>query len=399
MKIIIIGAGISGLTLALACQKAGMEVKIYENAKKLRNIGGGLLLWPHGTRYLEWLGLSDCLQPYRVPVKRCNIVGTEGQTIFSEDYAAFYALLGGQILPIDRSLLQQALVAKLPENILVTGKQCINIKTGPDAAEVTFADGTTDSADLVIGADGIHSTVRNIINNKSELEYTNYCWWGGIIEQKDVPGLPADEVFVAIGIGKMCIVWPTHGEKFMWYLPVKMTAAELAREGNGWSQLQDICAGWHPEVEKIINAPGSTQRFHLPIYTLPPQQHWSSARVTLIGDAAHAIGPILGQGANLAIEDVFVLLHCLQQDSDNIFTKLERYETFRHARARRLYELETQSAAAMVNDDIETLEAFQGQLPQLDLATIYQDLIPLIDETACQELASAILQDVRMVPA
>ncbi len=220
--------------------------------------------------------------------------------------------MDGEILPVDRSLLQQNLAAALSDNTLTLGKQCVDIKIHADKAEVLFADNTSDSADLVIGADGIHSVVRKNINN-GPLEYTNYCWWGGIINQEDVPELLTDETFVAIGVGKTCIAWPAYGGKFMWYLPVKMTTDEFVPEGSGLTQLQDICTGWHPVIEKIINAPGGAQRFHLPIYALPPQASWSGSRCTLIGDAAHGFGPILGQGANLAIEDAYVLSRCLQQ--------------------------------------------------------------------------------------
>src|SRR3990167_10284156 len=109
MKIIIVGAGISGLTLAYACHCAGMEVSLYDKTRELKNIGGGILLWPHGLRYLEWMGLSNCLLSFRIPIHECSIIGTKGQAILRESYAAINSLIGGEILPVDRSLMQQAL--------------------------------------------------------------------------------------------------------------------------------------------------------------------------------------------------------------------------------------------------------------------------------------------------
>ncbi len=390
MKIIIIGAGIAGLTFGLACQRAGMDVKIYDKAKALRNIGGGILLWPHGMRYLEWLGIADCLHPFWVSVRGCRIVGHQGQMIFGENYSTLYTLIGGEILPVDRSLFQQALLAQLTENTLALGKMCKHVHSDQHHARVLFADGTQDCADLIVGADGIFSTVRKSFNLQASLQYTNFCWWGGIIEQAHAPKLSSDEVFIAMTQSKLCIVWPTQGERFMWYLPVKMPANDFIQAGNGFAQLQSICANWNNDVQQIINAPASAKSFHLAIHALPPQASWTTQRIVLIGDAAHALGPILGQGASQAIEDAFVLFHCLQKLTGDVPSMLKRYESLRRTRYERLCELENQAAAMMINDSLEALELFQQQVQQLDLATMYQDLIPLVDEKACLQLAAAI---------
>jgi len=390
MKIIIIGSGIAGLTLALACQKAGMKVKIYDKAKELRNIGGGILLWPHGIRYLEWLGVGECLHPFWLPIHGCHIIGHHGKTIFSENYAALYSLLGGSILPIDRSQLQQALLSQLAEHTLSLGKTCMRVQSDQHHAQVIFADGTKDSADIIIGADGIFSSVRKNFNANASLQYTNYCWWGGIIEQKYVPHLSVQEVYMAMTQNKLCIVWPTIGGRFMWYLPVKMPMNDLMQGNSGLHQLQRICANWNDDVHRIITAPASTKRFHLPIHVLPPQTNWTIQRIVLIGDAAHALGPILGQGASQAIEDAFVLFQCLQHLSGDIPSMLKRYETLRRSRYERLSVLENQAADSMISDTIEALESFQQYVQQLDLATMYQDLIPLVNEKACLEVAAAV---------
>lgn len=391
MKIIVVGAGIAGLTMALACQRVGINVKVYEKAKKLEHIGGGVLLWPHGLRYLDWLGLSQHVKPFSLPIKQCYILNEVGEKIFSEEYAHFYSLIGGEILPIDRSLLQQALVEQLQENSLQLNKACVAIQNEQDQATVIFADGTQDSADLIIGADGIHSIVRKSFNEQASPEYTNHCWWGGIVAQKDVPALVPNEVFTAIGLGKMCIAWPTHGECFMWYLPVKMPLEKVIRNGEEWSQLQSLCAGWNPAVEQLIQAPAVGKKFYVPIYALPPQERLSHHRVVLIGDAAHALGPVLGQGASQAIEDVFVLMQCLK-DRIGISNILKKYEAFRHGKYKRIALLEDQVAATLINDNEESLALFKQQISQLDLATIYQDLIPLVNENFSQQLSLVLSQ-------
>lgn len=388
MKVIIIGAGIAGLTCALACQRVGIEVKIYDKAKALRNIGGGILIWPHGIRYLEWLGLSDALKPFWTDVTGCEVFGHEGTEIFSEGYADFYSLVGGKILPIDRRLFQQALVNQLLPDTLILNKSCQAIKNESHQGSVIFEDGTIEVADIVVGADGIYSTTRKNFRSSTSLQYTNHCWWGGVIEQKYVPNLSADKVFMALGVGKICIVWPTCDERFMWYLPVKMPLADFRKTDGGKMQLQSICAGWSKEVEQIINAPASAQSFNLAIYAVPAEAPWANDRMVLIGDAAHTLGPILGQGASQAIEDAFVLVNCLQNSSHEIPVLLKHYETLRATKYQRLSELENQTASVMINDDAETLSAFQKQLQQIDLVTMYQDLIPLVNEQACIQTLS-----------
>lgn len=387
-KVIIIGAGIAGLTLAAACYRAGIKTKIYDKAKQLRNIGGGLLLWPHSKRYLEWLGLFDCIKSYYIPVKNCKIINSKGEEIFREDYSSFYSLIGGEVLPIDRSLLQQALLSQLPENSLTLEKQCIDVKSNLNEATVFFTDGTQESADVIIGADGIHSSVRKSFNKTGDLHYTNNCWWGGIIEQKYIPALSSNDVFVALGLGKMCIVWPVYNNRFIWYLPVKILQKDFTQKNN-LLLLQKICSGWNPIVEEIISSPMGTQQFCLPIYTLPPQTAWSTSRITLIGDAAHGLGPILGQGANQAIEDAFVLVNCLQNQSKNIPQILQEYEILRHERSKKFHDLENLSASIMINDHPDEFELFQQQIQHLNLATMYQELIPLVDENFCHQLAAA----------
>ncbi|MBV9575834.1 MAG: FAD-dependent monooxygenase [Gammaproteobacteria bacterium] len=389
MKIIIIGAGIAGLTLGVACQRAGMEVKIYEKASYLKNIGGGILLWPHGLRYLNWLGLSACVEEAYVAIKGYDIAGYQGHSITSDHYTDLYTLLGGEILPIERSYFQNKLLSQFATENLFLNKTCIAVSSHEQAAHVMFADGTMDTADLIVGADGIHSAVRKNLNPHAALQYSNHCWWGGILEKKYVPMLSSDEVYMTMGVGKLCIVWPTVDERFMWYLPVKMSQTDLMHDSDGRAQLNSICVGWNKIIDKIISAPTNAQRFHLPIHTLAPQPYCSVNRIVLIGDAAHTVGPILGQGASLAIEDAFVLFNCLMNKKMSFPTLLQTYESLRHHRYECMAKLENQVAEMMIYDDAASLEWFQQQLPNINLVTMYQDLIPLVDEKACLDLAAA----------
>lgn len=385
MKIVIIGAGIAGLTLGLACQRAGMDVRIYDQARQLRTIGGGILLWPHGLRFLDELGLRECLAPAWMSVRSMNIVSHRGHKLCGDDNADLYSLMDGEILPIDRSRLQQLLVAELADDTLVLGKTCRSVVNHADYSQVGFEDGSTVEADLIVGADGVHSAVRASLFPEAKLQYTGFCWWGGIVDHQVVPDFPIDEVQYILGQGKICSIWPTHGKRFMWYLPVKMPLESFEREDAGHALAQQLCQGWNDDVQRIISAPQQAQRFHVPIYDLPPQ-YYSAGRTVLIGDAASAFGPLLGQGANKAIEDAYLLSTLLKNHSSHMQAVLPRYEVLRRARHQRFFDLEHLSADALIHETPEALNFFEKHLPGINLVTMYQDMIPLVNAAACREL-------------
>jgi len=382
MKIIIIGSGIAGLTLSLACQRSGMQVSIYEKAQQLKNIGGGILLWPHGLRYLNWLGLADCLRPYHVDVTGFDMLSDKGDKIFSEKYADLYSLLGGGILPIDRSIFQQALLAKLDKNNLHLAKTCVRVSSDEKEACAYFADGTEDSADIIVGADGIYSTVRQYVNPHAAHEYANYCWFGGIIEKNNTAFFLKDRACLAMGINKIFIAWPTAQQRMMWYMPVKMSLENYAKDAE-LAQLNRLCADWLPEIKETVFSSSNRQRFYLPIHTMAPQDLFKQ-RIVLIGDAAHALGPILGQGASQAIEDAYLLFHSLLKMHDGHHQHLANYATLRLEKYQRLAVLENQTADAMVHETKETLDLFQDQVKDLSLLAMYQELIPWVNEAYCE---------------
>lgn len=389
MKVIVVGAGLAGLTFALALQRSSLEleVEVYDKAKKLQHIGGGVIIWPQGLRYLEWLNLSDLLLPFKIPIEKCNIVGHQGLSVFSEDYQAFYELINGSILPIDRGSLQNKLFLALKTNTVKLNKACVRVESKRDKVNVYFQDGSITTGDLVIGADGIHSTIRKIFNNDITLEYSDYCWWGGIIKQKYLPELTPEDVHLSLGPGKMCVIWPAHGKHFMWYLPVKMPEENLKDKKLALSKLKDLLANWQPHLQPLIHHTIRSKKFHLPIFTLQSHQAWTATRMALIGDAAHALGPVLGQGISQAIEDVYVLINCLQKNGADIDSCLKQYENIRKPRLQKISALENWAAGVLIQETVEELEIFQNQLQHTSLASMYQDLIPLINQKSSLEVA------------
>jgi len=385
MKAIIIGAGIAGLTAAHALRRNNVEVKLYEKASALKSIGGGILIWPHGLRYLEWIGLKDCFQPFYTKVRGCKVIGNEGNEILSADYKELYDLLGGEVLPIERSIFQKILHDQLPANLLQLNKTCSAIESNNTGITVSFSDGSKDSGDILIAADGIHSSIRKTIFPQIEISYSHTAWWGGITEQRYAPSMPTEEVYFGIGEGKVCIVWPTANNKLLWYVAVKIKKEELRTDG--FTQLTEICKNWHPEINQLLHAP-SEQRFHQPINTFSaPTLHQD--RVVFIGDAAQTLGPILAQGASRAIEDVFVLTTSLATHHNHYAAAFKQYDSLRRDKLAHLFNLENQTAELMINDKLINPQHFQEHMQPVDLITMYQELIPIVDEASCLDLAQA----------
>jgi FAD-dependent urate hydroxylase len=390
MKVIIIGAGIAGLVLGTACQRAGFQVKVFDKASELRSIGGGVLLWPHGLRFLEDLGLLSGLQSAKMSVKAMNIVSHLGNTIYNEDHATLYSLLDGEILPIDRSLLQQRLLYMLSGDVVKLDSAFVRVESNAGKVQAVFADGSVEEGDLIVGADGVNSAVRLATQPESKAAYSGFCWWGGMVDRCHVPEFPVNEVQFILGKNKICSVWPTCGERYMWYLPVKMPLQDFITTGDGSSQAHALSAGWNQNVLNMITAPQSSQRFHVPIYELPPIPNSAKSSVTLIGDAACTTGPLLGQGANKAIEDAYFLCLFLQKYSNDIPQALHRFDALRYSRQQRLFELEHMSADALMHGTDAELNFFEENIPHINLTEMYQDMIPLVNAKACAALRAEV---------
>lgn len=392
-KIIIIGAGMAGLTLAHACLAQGMQVKLFDKAKALRSIGGGIFLWPHAVRFLQTLNLQTLLQHDVMSANYTNLLGHRGNLLLRDSLEEIYSLLGGEIFTIDRSVMQQRFVSALPPETLFLNKACVGVENKQDYAEVFFADGTTEIADLVVGADGVHSALREFLFPGNNPVHTGYCWWGGMVENHHVPTLPKEDVTYIMGLGRNCSIWPIRGDRFMWYLPAKMSLEKFSRE-SGIEQARQLAQHWHPDAARIINAPQCAQYFNVPIFESAPMKQLYHGRTVLIGDAACTFGPLLGQGINKAIEDAYLLAALLQQHEPST-ALLRHYQSSRLSRHQRFYELEHLSAEALIHDNENSLRQVEAALPQISLVMMYQDIIPLTNLAADQQLLAGIKQYLR----
>jgi salicylate hydroxylase len=342
MRIVIIGAGIGGLTAALTLNRAGFEVEVFEQAAELREVGAGVQISPNATRILYRLGLEDPMRRFGVR-PRATVIRRwdDGRIIASQLLAEVCERnFGAPYYHFHRAELLDLLAAAVPKEIVHLDHRCTGLTQRGGRVEVRFQNGAAAQAELVVGADGIHSKVREAILGKDQPRFSGHVAYRGLVSADRVAHLGLEIAAAAwwgpdhhfvhyfVGAGARYLNWVavTPGE---WRVESWTAKGEVA------DALKEF-AGWHPQVCAMISSVDATNRWAL--YDRDSLPQWTVGRVTLMGDAAHAMLPYMAQGAVQSIEDAAVLAKCLKRDADNIEGALLRYEEMRKPRASRCQE-------------------------------------------------------------
>lgn len=337
----VIGAGIGGLTATLALLRAGIAVRVCEQAPALGEVGAGLSLSPTAVHGLNALGLRDTLQTKAYhPEDQCvRHYQTAQPMVWINRGKSLLEKYGERYYLIHRADLHDALAAEvraLAPDAIQLNKKCLAISQTADSASAAFDDGTTSSADLVIGADGSRSLVRQAIFGMLEVSYTGYIAWRGLVPMSKVPQEildPPSGIFV--GPGHLVNRYPVRNWELLNFVAF---AERPAWTEEGWSirsSVDELLAefqGWHPAVLRFMSETPPHSLFKWGLFDREPLKSWSRGRITLLGDAAHPVLPFLGHGAVLAIEDAVVLARALTA-SATIDEALRRYESARMERA------------------------------------------------------------------
>ena len=339
MKILIAGAGIGGLTAGAALLRKGFDVTILEQAPELTEIGAGVQLSPNATRVLYQIGIGEKLETLACepPGKRVRLWNT-GQSWHLFDMGAVSReIYGYPYLMLHRADLHRALaeaVRALSPDAIRLGEKVEGLRQFGGKVEVTTAQGNVFEADLLIGADGVHSRVRSVLFGADEAVYSGVMAWRGVIDAERLPErLRSAYGTNWIGPGAHVIHYPLRGHKLINFV------AAVERDDwlvESWSArgTQEECSkdfvGWHEEVHALISAIDIPYKWALMVRE--PMTRWTSGRVTLLGDACHPTLPFLAQGAGMAIEDGYVLARCLDRHADDLPHALARYEELRHDR-------------------------------------------------------------------
>ncbi|HEY6409092.1 MAG TPA: FAD-dependent monooxygenase [Ktedonobacteraceae bacterium] len=334
-KVLIIGGGIGGLAAAIALRQAGIEATVYESSIALREIGAGLTLWRNAVKAIEKLGLSNALATIGMPMTEGGVRSWRGD-VLSETFVDRHDPSDVQATVVHRAELLAMLSAAVDEGVVQLQTKCVGFKQDNAGVWAQFANGSEAFGDALIGADGIHSVIRSALLGKEKPRYSGYTGWRAVahFEHEHFPALTTE----SWGKGRRFGLAPISHERVFWYATLNI-AEKTADEPIGRKErLLALFGDWHAPIKAVIEATEEPAILHNDIYDRKPVQHWSTGRVTPLGDAAHPMTPNLGQGACQAIEDAVVLAQCLKQNS-SIVAALQTYEKRRVSRANAIVRL------------------------------------------------------------
>jgi salicylate hydroxylase len=341
LSIAIIGGGIGGLAAALSLLRAGANVHVYERARTLSEVGAGIQVSPNASRILHRLGLANSLAQMGVkPLAWHQRRWDDGRTLLRTPLGeAVETAFGFPHYQMHRADVLATLVRALPPERLHIGHRFTALVDHGDHVEVDFENGTHVRADALVGADGIHSKVRQVLFGPEKPHFTGCVAYRGLV--------PADRL-AHLDLEVTAQVWMGPGKHFVHYYVQNRRSVNFVAiiDRDTWTreswtdrgEVADALAayeGWHPQVRGILGAVDET--FIWALFDRKPMAHWSVGRVTLLGDACHAMLPFMAQGAAQAIEDGATLATCLSQiDARDVPEALRRYEALRLPRASRV---------------------------------------------------------------
>lgn len=327
MKIDIIGAGIGGLTTAIALQQKGINAHLYEQAPILQPVGAGIIMANNAMQVFDKLGLKEKIETRGNSISSMNITDEKLSSISSIDLRYFEDKFGVKNTAIHRGTLQQLLAEQLRDTTLILDHQLETIDVINSGFALKFQGGVKINSEIVIGADGINSIVRQQLFQNSIIRHANQLCWRGITDF-DLPKKYHHELNEAWGKSKRFGFVQIGEGKVYWYAlkTIKNTSSELSL-----SKISLYFNGFSPMIKEIIKSTATNNIHTAEISDLKPFKTWSNGNVCLIGDAAHATTPNMGQGACQAIEDAYVLSECLQYY--DVKTAFRKYQKLRLPKA------------------------------------------------------------------
>jgi 2-polyprenyl-6-methoxyphenol hydroxylase-like FAD-dependent oxidoreductase len=315
MRAIVVGAGIGGLTAAIALRRVGWDVAVYERADALREVGAGISLWANAFAALDRIGAGDAVRAVCEPLQASEFRLDEGRRLAVRFRAADFERRVPTrpfIGMAHRAELLAALVGLLPPEVVRCGHTLTEIDDRGSRVRATFANGRADEADVLIGADGLNSRVRAALFGDQKPRYAGYTCWRGVCSR------PA-----SLG-GGLSAEWWGRGQRFgivslprdraYWFATANAPAGVYAADEK--ADVAARFAGWADPVPELIESTPPAAVLRNDIVDRPPARPWGRGRVVVVGDAAHPTTPNFGQGGCMAIEDTAVLARHLSGTAD-----------------------------------------------------------------------------------
>lgn len=367
MHAIIVGAGIGGLSAALLFRKAGIDVTLLEQASELREVGAGVQISSNGTVALRELGVLDAVDAVAVRAASFQVLHFETGELIADFPLGQPARerYGERFYQVHRADLLDILAAALPGDILRTGARVEEIRQDADGVTAILASGEEVKGDLLVGADGIHSVVRKSLGIDVEPAFSGKLVWRALVPAERITECAFEERFYG-HTGRDRMVWgywvrPKTLFNFGGVVPATEIHRESWTETGDLDQMRASFRDSNPRLKVLIDA--VDEAFIFGLYDRDPLERWTFGRVTLLGDAAHAMLPYLAQGACQSLEDSVVLAECLKRHGNSaVEDALQDYEIRRRPRTTKVQLAARAASIFWLENDPEQIRARDGRM-------------------------------------
>ncbi|KFX06051.1 monooxygenase [Pectobacterium betavasculorum] len=340
MKATIIGAGIGGLSAAVALKKAGITCEVFEAVRDIKPVGAAISVWPNGVSCMNHLGMGSIMTRFGGQMHYMAYQDyREGQTMTRFSLSPLVEQVGERPYPIARAELQRGMLDFWGRDTVQFGKRVERVEQDEHGVTAWFTDGSHTHSDILIAADGTHSTLRShVLGYTPERRYAGYVNWNGLVDI-DEQIAPDNQWTTFVGEGKRVSLMPVSDGRFYFFFDVPLPQGLPEDRTTVRADLLRYFSGWAPQVQRLIAAinPDTTNRIE--IHDIEPFPQLVRGRVALLGDAGHSTTPDIGQGGCAALEDAVVLgealHHCAAHHAD-IEAALLHYQSLRSPRVKEL---------------------------------------------------------------
>jgi 2-polyprenyl-6-methoxyphenol hydroxylase-like FAD-dependent oxidoreductase len=324
-RVLIIGGGIGGLAATLALRQAGFDVQVFEGVSQIKIVGAGLAIWSNTLKALQQIGLADAVRAAGKPAAYRVIRATNGEILTKIQIGQISKGEESALIHLHRGDLQTVLLKAVGGSTIHLGARCIAFRQDDKSVWAQLADGRAVQGDLLVGADGVHSIIRQQLFSKARLRLVGQSSWRGLaqLDHEQIVEGGAGETW---GIGQRIDLIPVSYGRIYWFLTKNAPPGGMQGTADEQKQrMQELVRGWHAPIPAMIQATEAQTIIYTELNELEPLDQWHRGRVVLLGDAAHAMTPNLGQGACQAIEDAVTLGQCLK-DAGDVEASLDLYE-------------------------------------------------------------------------
>ena len=335
LRVLVIGAGVSGISVARGLLRDGHDVTVFDQREEPQAGGGAVTIWSNGETVLRQLGVD--MNGAGQLLSSVLVMTSKGRRLATLDVNAIVNRLGAPVRMVPRRVLLERLLEGFPIDRIRCNSRAVKIVTAPDGVQVEFQDGSLAEGDLVIGADGLHSIVRDVLGAPAA-EPTGWCSWQGLVTLPNI----ADKHVAMIVIGEHgnAGVWPAGESDVQWWFDLPWSY-DFVRPHSPIDVIRTNFAGWSEAVDLVLAnlTDADLARSPYPHFRHPVAGGLAAGAVTLLGDAAHTMPPTLAQGTNQALLDTMVLCKALADlrsegkgGNDDVSRALRRYEKTRRRR-------------------------------------------------------------------